>query len=97
MALEQLEDFIREKITQERWTHLRLSEHLKRLHPREKGLSVRSIQTFCTSRGIHKTSRLKDADLDGVVAEALGQVNHYNVSSLVLAISLLSKMHHPKI
>ncbi|XP_065891603.1 uncharacterized protein [Dysidea avara] len=72
--LDELEEFIREKIEKERWTHKRMSLHLQYKYPSRKGLSVRSLERFCRERNIHKTSRLTKPELDEVVAAAVSEV-----------------------
>ena len=52
-SLDGLEDFVREKVEKDRWTHSKLSEHLQQAYPGEKGFSVRLIERFCSERGIH--------------------------------------------
>jgi len=44
ISLEEAEDFIREKIEKERWTHQRLLMYLKYRFPTERGLSHRSLE-----------------------------------------------------
>ena len=75
-GLEHLESLIREKVEKERWTHDRLSDFLQRAYPGVRGLSVRSLQRFCSEKGIHKTARISEQELDRVVADAVAKVNH---------------------
>ena len=65
-ALKDFEDFIRDKIEKERWTHKQISA---------QGFSVRSVETFCSYKGIHKTSRMDDNKLDEAVSNATDMVN----------------------
>ena len=67
-------DFIREKVEKESWTHAQLSDHFHALYPAESGFSVRSIQRLCNEKGIKRTSRISDADLDVAVSEAINKV-----------------------
>jgi len=53
------EDFIREKVEQEQWTHYQVSSFLKASHPGQRGMSVRSVQRFCSENNIKKTSNKK--------------------------------------
>ena len=74
IKLSDLEDLVREKIEVERWTHKKLSLHLNQMYPQQKGFSIRSIQRFCTTKDIHKTSRLNNNNLDEVVQDAVKRV-----------------------
>jgi hypothetical protein len=38
--LEEFEDFIREKIEKDRWTHAQLSTHFHNTYPGERGFSI---------------------------------------------------------
>ena len=73
-ALEQFEDFVREEIVVERCTHKQISDELQQSFPGEKGFSVRSMERFCSDRGISKTCDFDDQDLDEVVSSAVLQV-----------------------
>ena len=73
-ALEQFEDFVREKIVVERSTHKQISDELQQSIPGEKGFSVRSVERFCSNKGISKTCDIDDQDLDEVVSSAVLQV-----------------------
>ena len=73
-SLDGLEDFVREKVEKERWTHSQISEHLQQAYPGVKGFSVRSIERFCREKEIRKTARLSDQELDEAVAGAISQV-----------------------
>ena len=75
--LDDLEDFIRNKIEKERWTHSRLSDWLQQAYPGEKGLSVRSVRRFCSEKDTHKTSRISGDSLNCVVTEAISKVKEY--------------------
>lgn len=72
--LEEIEDFIREKVERNKWTHVRLSRHLQELYPGMRGFSIRSLERFCSNKGIHKTSRLSAGQIDEVVGEAVAKV-----------------------
>ncbi len=76
-ALEGLEDYIREKIEKERWTHSQLSAHLLHIYPGLRGTSIRSLERFCSAKGIHKTARLSTQQLDQAVADAVAKVSCY--------------------
>ena len=74
MNLDDMEDFIREKVMKDKWTHRELSDHLKQTYPSQKGFSIRSLERFCSSKDIHKTARIKENDLDIVVEDAIDKV-----------------------
>jgi hypothetical protein len=74
VALEEFEDFIRSKIEKERWTHSQLIEHLQSSISGKRGFSVRSIERFCSTKGIHRTSRLDDTQVEELVREAVDRV-----------------------
>lgn len=62
-------------VVQERRTHSYVSEQLKHMYPATRGLSVRSVERFCSRHNIHASSRLTDADVDEAVKEAVAMVN----------------------
>lgn len=70
-ALDALEDFVRERIEKDRWTHARLSDYA---YPGEKGFSVRSVERFCSEKNIHKTSRVQTHVLNQAVMDAITKV-----------------------
>ena len=74
-VLEDLEDFVREKVEKDKWTLTWLSEYLRGRYPETRGFSVRTIERFCSTKGIHRTSRLGTDDLDKTVAEAVNMVH----------------------
>ena len=69
-----MESFIRYKIEVENCSQKELSALLQQSFPGMKGLSVRSLQRFCSSQDIHRTSRLEEDELDQVVEESVNQV-----------------------
>ncbi len=75
LKLEQLEDLIREKIENEKWTHGKLSDYLNQNYPGQRGFSIRSISRFCSDKDIHRTARLKKNELDPIVGEAIDKVS----------------------
>ncbi len=75
-ALEGLEDFVRDKVEKERWTHKQISAFLEGIHPGQRGFSVRSVERFCSYKGIHKTPRLDDQTLDEAVSRATDMVSN---------------------
>ena len=50
MALEELEDFVRQKIEVEKCTHKQLSSQLQQCYPGEKGFSLRSLSAFAVKK-----------------------------------------------
>ena len=72
--LEDFEESIREKIEKEHWTHAQLSSFLIAEHPGERGFSVRSIERFCSDKGIHKTTKLCDVEVDELITGAVAKV-----------------------
>ena len=75
--LEPFEDFIREKIEREQWTHRCLYEYFCRQCPGGRGFSIRSIERFCHTQNIHRTARLSDLALDNCVSEAIAKVKYF--------------------
>ena len=73
-SMDGLEDFVREKVEKDRWTHSKISEHLQQAYPGAKGFSVRPVERFCSEKGIRKTARLSEQELDEAVAGAISQV-----------------------
>ena len=57
-ALKDFEEFIRDKIEKERWTHKQISAFLEETHPGQRGFSVRSVERFYSYKGIHKPHEL---------------------------------------
>ncbi len=73
-ALEGFEDYIREKVEKDRMTHAQLCDHLKGLYPGERGFSIRSLERFYSRKGMAKTTKPSDHQLDEGVAGAIAQV-----------------------
>ena len=73
--LDLLEDFIKEKIEKEHFTYLKLSRELQQRFPGRRGFSVRSLERFCSRKGIKKISVVSDQSLDEVVLEAVAKVH----------------------
>lgn len=72
--MEEYEEFVREKVVFEKYTHKQLSDELQQCFPGERGFSVRSVKRFCSEKGIRKTCDLDDQELDEVVSNAVLQV-----------------------
>ena len=75
-SLGDFEEFIRDKVEKERWTHKQVSVFLERNHPGQRGLSARSVERFCSCKGIHKTPRIDDQKLDEAVSRATDMVSN---------------------
>ena len=75
--MESLEDYVREKIEKDGKTHFQLSLHLRELYLEVRGLSVRSLERFCVSESIRKTSQPSTQQLDEAVCGAIAQVINY--------------------
>ena len=75
-SLEDFEDFIRDKVEKQRWTHKQTSAFFEANHPGQRGFSVRSVERFCSLKGIHKTPRISDQKLDEAVSKATEMVSN---------------------
>ena len=76
-ALEELEDFVREKVEMEKWSYPKLSAYLQQCNPGTRGFSVRSLERFCAARDIHRTPRMCSQDVDTVVSAAIAKVSKF--------------------
>ena len=74
-SLDQLKDFIEEKIVAERWTHSQLNQYLIKKWPMSRGFSVRSLERFCSKHNIHKTSRATDSAITHAASTAVKKVS----------------------
>ncbi|XP_065894563.1 uncharacterized protein [Dysidea avara] len=74
MALDDFEEFVRHKVEVEKMTHPKLRDLFQEQFPGEKGFSLRSIEKFCSERGIKKTTKIDDDDLDEIVSRAVSCV-----------------------
>ena len=74
-SLGAFEQFIRDRVEKQRWTHKQISAFLEADHPGQRGFSVRSVERFCSNRGIHKTPRINDQKLDEAVSKATEMVS----------------------
>lgn len=61
---------VRDKVERDRWTHEKVSKFLREKNPGLRGLSERSVLRFCARKGICKTSRIGEEQLDECVARA---------------------------
>lgn len=75
-VLEGLEDYIRCKIEMEQWTHEALSRHLLESYPGQRGLSLRSLERFCSAKGIRKQQKVTGEELDAAVSDAVSKVGY---------------------
>ena len=75
VALEEFEGFVREKVEVEHCTYKQISDQFNEAFPGERGFSLRSVERFCSKKGIKKTSEIDDQELDTVISEAVSQVN----------------------
>ena len=76
-ALAEIEDFIRQKVEIQNWTHKQVSDLLKKRSANMRGLSERSVRRFCACKGIHRTSRIDDQTLRERVTKAVSMVSYY--------------------
>ena len=53
-----------------------VSHHLQAVFPGVRGLSVRSVRRFCSSRGIHQRTTMTDRELDELVRSTVACVGH---------------------
>ena len=60
-ALDELEDFVREKV--EKYMHKQLSNELQVSFLDEKGFSLQSVERFCSDRRIKKMSAVSEEKL----------------------------------
>ena len=72
--LAEQESFIRRRIEIEHATYKQLSEELQMMMPGVRGCSVCSLERFCSEKGICKTTRLSDKQVERVVAGAIAKV-----------------------
>lgn len=93
-SLNDLRGYISHKVEQDHLTHREISERLQARFPGVRGFSIRSVSRFCQDKGIHKISRLCQAEVEQVVAEDVAKVfDKYvtNAASRVSAIHLSVK------
>ena len=61
LGLPGTESLVREKIEKEHKTHREILEELKLMYPTQRGLSIKSLQHFCSTHSIHRTSRIDES------------------------------------
>ena len=88
-ALNEFEDFVREKVETEKFTHKKLSDTLQQAFPGERGFSERSVKRFCNEKSIRKTTNLDEQELDEVVAQAVTQVHAWSDATRPSAYAIL--------
>ena len=102
VALEQFEDFVKDKVEVKHCTYKQISDRFTEAFPGERGFSLRSVERFCNQKGIRKTSEINDQELDIVINEAVSQVANYYIKchacrlksrSIIDAISLACYDH----
>ena len=91
-AFEGLEDFVREKVEKERWTHKKTSDFLQKNSTETRGLSERSVRRYCASKDIHKTPRIDDQMLDDRVASATAMVSTKSTQDKCITSVIICKM-----
>ena len=74
-SLEGFEDYIREKVEKDRMTFAQLCSHMQGLYPGIRGFSLQFLERFCSNKGIHKTARPSDGQLDDAAVHAIVQVS----------------------
>ena len=74
-----LKNLIIQKLVHENLTYEQLSMVLQQMYPGNRGFSVRSLQRFCASENIHKTSRLNHSELHLAVQESVLQVLYMHI------------------
>ena len=68
-ALDQFEELVREKIEVQKYTHKQISNEFQMSFPGEKGFSVRSIERFCSDKGIKKVSNISEQELETILSK----------------------------
>lgn len=75
-TLQELQPYVKRRITEDGVTHCELSEELKAVYPNAKGMSERNIRRFCEKNQIHRTSRLSDTAVQQAVVAAISMVKN---------------------
>ena len=78
-ALDEFEDFVKERVEKFRLSYKQISTLLQEKFPGRRGFSERSVQRFCSRTGIHKTPRIDDHRLDNAVARATAMVGKVGI------------------
>ena len=87
--LEEFDNYIREKIEEEQWTHAERSNFLHTRYSGQRGFSIHTIELFCSKKSIHKISKLNDVDMDECTSESIAKVNYVSAvanTDMVLAM-----------
>ena len=69
-----VEEFVREQVEKNKWMYGRVSSFLKETTGVTKGVSERSVRRFCALKGIKRSSRINDQELDKTVVQAVSLV-----------------------
>ena len=87
--LQDYEDYVRQRIELDHVTLDQLAEELRRHLPSGvRGFSVCLLRRFCLENGIHKTSRLTQAEVKTAVANAVEKVFACSVHCFPVSISV---------
>ena len=73
-SLPGIESCMREFVEELGLSYVLISEVLKRMYPDVRGFSPMSVRRYCRTRGIRKTSRLDDVQLDVEVTTGIMEV-----------------------
>ena len=76
-TLDALEDFVRDRIETDHWTHCQLCDYLQNAYPGERGSVCDLCKDFAEKKNIHKTARINTDDLHQAVADAIEKVGMY--------------------
>ena len=90
--LDEFEEFVRVKVEVDKCTHQQISDELKSSFPGERGFSLRSIERFCSEKGIKKITNIDDQQLGEVISDAVMQVLVYTYTSILRWIFQLNYM-----
>ena len=82
-SLDKFEEFVRVKVEVDKCTHQQISDELKSSFPGERGFSLRSIERFCSEKGIKKITDIDDQQLDKIISDAVMQVLIYTYTSIL--------------
>ena len=74
--LAQCEADIRWKVVHQGHSLRSVSRHLQAMFPGVRGLSIRSVRQFCSSKGIRQRTTMTDWELDELVCSTVANVGH---------------------
>lgn len=72
--LPNIEVLITNLVQIDKLSHKEISIRLRQMYPMTRGLSPGSVRRFCRMKGIHRTSRLADVQVDEAVASSINEV-----------------------